>query len=310
MPVSILIIDDSEKVRQQIVQALAPVKVFDVYHQAEDGIEAFKTLLTTRIDLILCDLEMPRMDGFKFLTMVSGREELKGIPVIMLTGRENREMKIKGLEQGACDYVTKPFDPGELIARVKVQLKIKMLQDELKKSNELLTRLSNTDHLTQLYNRRYMMEMLEREVQRSYRKGAPLSVVMLDIDHFKKVNDSYGHQEGDQVLCIVAELARKDLRSYDFAARYGGEEFILVLPETTHDEALIVAERLRRIVERQTFADSLARLHVTISLGAATFQPPRVATIDALIREADEALYRAKQWGRNRVVSMLQMQPA
>ncbi|HEY5975700.1 MAG TPA: diguanylate cyclase [Geobacteraceae bacterium] len=309
MPVSILIIDDSETVREQIVQTLATVRVFDIYHQAEDGIEAFKTLLTTPIDLIICDLEMPRMDGFKFLTMVSGREELKGTPVIMLTGRENREMKIKGLEQGACDYVTKPFDPGELIARVKVQLKIKMLQDELKKSNELLTRLSNTDHLTQLYNRRYLMEMLEREVQRSYRKGAALSIVMLDIDHFKRVNDVYGHQDGDQVLRTVAGLAQKDLRSYDFAARYGGEEFMLILPETTHDEAMIVAERLRRIVERQTFTGTLSRLFITISMGVATFQPPQVATIDALIREADEALYRAKQWGRNRVVSMLQKQP-
>ena len=306
MATSILIIDDSDTVREQIIQTLLERALFDRYLEARDGIDAFKTLLNNQIDLILCDLEMPRMDGFKFLTMVTTREELKNIPVIMLTGREDRELKIKGLEQGACDYVTKPFDPGELIARVKVQLKIKMLQDELKKSNELLKMLSNTDHLTQLYNRRYMMEMLAREVQRSQRKGSPLSVVMMDIDHFKLVNDVYGHQNGDVVLVAIAELAKTDRRSYDFAARYGGEEFILVLPETTHEEAMGVAERLRERILRQTFGPPLENLRVTISMGVATYRPPLAATIDNLIGEADAALYRAKQWGRNRVVSMTQ----
>ena len=306
MATSILIIDDSDTVREQIIQTLLERALFDRYLEARDGIDAFKTLLNNQIDLILCDLEMPRMDGFKFLTMVTTREELKNIPVIMLTGREDRELKIKGLEQGACDYVTKPFDPGELIARVKVQLKIKMLQDELKKSNELLKMLSNTDHLTQLYNRRYMMEMLAREVQRSQRKGSPLSVVMMDIDHFKLVNDIYGHQNGDVVLVAIAELAKTDRRSYDFAARYGGEEFILVLPETTHEEAMGVAERLRERILRQTFGPPLENLRVTISMGVATYRPPLAATIDNLIGEADAALYRAKQWGRNRVVSMTQ----
>lgn len=306
MQTCILIVDDSDTVREQIIQTLSNVTVFDRFYEAKDGIDAFKLLLSTRIDLILCDLEMPRMDGFKFLAMVNTRAELRNIPVIMLTGREDREMKIKGLEQGACDYVTKPFDPGELIARVKVQLKIKMLQDQLKQSNEMLTQLSNTDPLTQLFNRRYMMDMLNREMQRTIRKGSPLSLVMMDIDHFKQVNDRFGHQNGDLVLVAVASLARKDLRSYDFAARYGGEEFVLTLPETSHEEALHVAERLRLEVEKQAFSGDLRELRTTISMGVATCPAPGITSADELIKEADDALYRAKEGGRNRVVSMHQ----
>ncbi len=304
MSTSILIIDDSDTIREQIIQTLMRFGVFDRYLEAGDGIDAFKTLLATQVDLVLCDLEMPRMDGFKFLAMVKTREELRDIPIIRLTGREDRELKIRGLEQGACDYVTKPFDPGELMARVKVQLKIKMLQDELKKSNDLLKRLSNTDHLTQLYNRRYMMEVLEREFQRAQRKASTISMVIMDIDHFKRVNDQFGHQNGDIVLSAIARLAREDRRSYDVAVRYGGEEFVLVLPETTHDEAVMVAERLRERVQQLTFSGELRELRVTISMGIATYPGNGLVTIEDLIREADAALYRAKQGGRNRVVSM------
>lgn len=304
MPGSILIIDDSDKVREQIVQTLKGVSLFDSYHEAKDGIDGFKSLINIPVDLILCDLEMPRMDGFKFISMVRAREELKDIPVIMLTGREDRELKIKGLEQGASDYVTKPFDAGELVARVKVQLKLKALQDELKRSNELLKELSNTDPLTRLYNRRYLMETLGREFQRAIRKKENLSLVLLDIDHFKNINDAYGHQEGDVVLTAVAEVAQAGLRRYDIAARYGGEEFILVLPETPITEGMAVADRLRKDVQDITFPFPMENLTVTISLGVATYPSERIDCVDSLIRQADEALYRAKQNGRNRVEMM------
>jgi diguanylate cyclase (GGDEF)-like protein len=304
MPGSILIIDDTDKVRAQIVQTLRRVSLFDRYHEAKDGIEAFKTLLNVPVDLILCDLEMPRMDGFKFISMVRAREELKDIPVIMLTGREDRELKIKGLEQGASDYVTKPFDAGELVARVKVQLKLKTLQDELKRSNELLKELSNTDPLTRLYNRRYLMENLDREFQRSMRKKENLSLVLLDIDHFKSINDAYGHQQGDVVLAAVAEVAQTGLRRYDIAARYGGEEFILVLPETPLSEGMAVAERLRQAVQEMGFPPPMDNLTVTVSLGVSTYPTEQIDCVDSLIRQADEALYRAKQSGRNRVEMM------
>lgn len=304
MAKTVLIIDDSEIVRQQITLELQGGALFDRVLQAGDGIEAFKLLLSTPIDLILCDLEMPRIDGFKLLGMISSHEKLRDIPVIMLTGHGDRELKIKLLGQGASDYVTKPFDAGELIARVKVQLKIKSLQDELKKSNDLLRQLSNTDPLTLLYNRRYMTEMLSKELQRAKRTKNPLSLVMADVDHFKQVNDRYGHQNGDQVLVAVAHFFQVGLRSYDFAARYGGEEFVLVLPEAGHDDALAIAERLRSHIQAYSFSGEIRELKATVSMGVATYPAAFIATVPDLIREADEAMYRAKAAGRNRVCSM------
>lgn len=300
----VLIIDDSENVRAQIARELQNAALFERIYQAGDGIEALKLLLETPIDLILCDLEMPRIDGFKLLGMISARQELRDIPVIMLTGHGDSELKVKLLGQGASDYVTKPFDAAELIARVKVHLKIKNLQDELKKSNERLKQLSDTDPLTHIYNRRYMMNMLEKEIQRAERKGTHLSLVMIDLDHFKHVNDKYGHLGGDQVLAALAELSQSGLRSYDFVARYGGEEFVMTLPETTHEDALMIAERLRHRIQLHSYTGSLKGLCTTASMGVATYPANFITSLSDLIREADDAMYRAKAAGRNRVFSM------
>jgi len=307
-PKAVLIIDDSENTRTQIKRELISAELFDRFYEAADGMEAFKLLLGNQIDLILCDLIMPRIDGIKLLGMVSGHEQLRDIPVIMLTGRGERELKINLLGLGASDYITKPFDAGELIARVKVHLKIKSLQDELKQSNGLLKQLSNTDPLTLLYNRRYLMETLEKEMMRAVRKGTQLSLIMIDIDHFKKVNDTYGHQNGDQVLMAVADTFRTGLRLYDFPSRYGGEEFVLSLPETPHEDALMVAERLREKVESLLFTGDLLGLKTTVSIGVSTYPDCSVNSVDDLIKKADKALYRAKAAGRNKVVSALQRQ--
>ena len=304
METSILIIDDSKSARQQIINILKKTTLFKFFYEAGDGIEGFKMLLSRPTDVIICDLEMPAMDGFKFLSLMNTREETRDIPVILVTGREDQEAKIQGLEHGASDYVTKPFDPGELVARVKVQLKIKSLQDSLKKNNELLLNLSNTDPLTQLFNRRYLTEALEKELMRSARTNSPLALVMLDIDHFKQVNDSYGHQKGDRVLITLADLLRRHLRQYDVAARFGGEEFALILPDTQLPQALEVAERLRAATEDLSFPGNLQDLSLSISLGAAVFPCGNIKTVDDLIREADYALYSAKRAGRNRVEAM------
>ncbi|HTP64254.1 MAG TPA: diguanylate cyclase [Geobacteraceae bacterium] len=304
MPGSVLIIDDSDNVRDLIVRTLREVSLFDHYREARDGIDGIKSILAAKPDLIICDLEMPRMDGFKFMGMVTSRKDLQDIPIIVLTGREDRDLKIRGLEQGACDYVTKPFDAGELVARVKVQLKIKALQDELKRSNELLRELSNTDPLTGLHNRRYLTKVLHNELLRAERTGDCLTLIMLDIDHFKKINDTCGHQNGDMVLATIARTAQKRLRCYDIAARFGGEEFVLVLPGTNMEGAEEVAERLREEVQNLSWAPPLDKLSVTVSLGVAVFPSPAVDDMESLIRQADEALYRAKQKGRNRVETM------
>jgi diguanylate cyclase (GGDEF)-like protein len=306
MSSSVLIIDDSDSVRYQIIATLKEVTLFDLYREARDGIDGFKSLISSKPDVIICDLEMPRMDGFKFLQMVNSREDLKDIPIIMLTGREDRHLKIKGLEQGACDYVIKPFDAGELVARVKVQLKIKGLQDELKRSNELLKELSNTDPLTRLYNRRYLSQTLRIELERSRRYGEQVSLVMLDIDNFKKINDEYGHQNGDIILMEIAETIREGRRCYDIAARFGGEEFLLVLPGTSLEGGVKVAERIRGKVQSLSFKPPLDTLTVTISLGVATFPSAQADDEDSLIRAADEALYRAKQSGKNRVETVVE----
>lgn len=304
MAASILIIDDSKGVRLQILDVLQKTSLFQRYHEAGSVIEAFKIVLNEPVDVILCDLEMPGMDGFKFLNMVSAREDLRNIPVIMITGRTDSETKIRGLEQGASDYVTKPFEPGELVARVKVQLKIKSLQDSLKKSNLELLQLSNTDPLTHLSNRRCLMDTLEKELKRSERSHSPLSLIMVDIDHFKRVNDSYGHQQGDVVLIEVAKVLLEHLREYDMAARFGGEEFSLVLPETDLLPAVQVAERLRVAATQLSFPPPLHELKLTISLGVATFPHSKLRSVDDLVRGADEALYLAKREGRNRVAVM------
>ncbi len=299
---SVLIIDDSETVREMIIKTLESRDLFSRFYQAEDGLDGFKKLLASPVDIVLCDIEMPRMDGFKFLGMIKGRPEISDTPVIILTGNDEREMKLKGLEQGACDFITKPFDPEELVARMKVHLKIKHLQDDLKRSNELLLELSNTDHLTGLFNRRFLMECLDKEVQRARRKDGLVAILMLDIDHFKRINDTYGHLQGDVVLQKVALHIQKELRSYDIAARYGGEEFVTILPDTTLKEAFNVADRIRLSVQAMRFAGDLSNERVTVSLGVAVFPAPGMSDIDSLLRAADDALYHAKERGRNRVV--------
>uniref|UniRef100_C6E2M0 diguanylate cyclase n=1 Tax=Geobacter sp. (strain M21) TaxID=443144 RepID=C6E2M0_GEOSM len=300
----VLVIDDSAAIREQVVRTLKDVGLFEEYCEARDGLEGFKTLIESKADLVICDVDMPRMDGYKFLQLVASRPELLGLPIIMLTGMMDFNSKIRGLEQGASDYLTKPFDSGELVARVKVQLKIKSLQDELKKANEQLKRLTNIDHLTNLFNRRYLSEILESEFFRARRNRENLSLVIIDIDYFKNVNDSYGHQNGDVVLASVAGLAQQQLRAYDSAARYGGEEFVLVLPGTSLQGAEMVAERLRQSVLEFGFPSPMEDLTLTISAGVATFPSPSIDNIDSLFRQADEALYRAKQTGRNRVELM------
>ncbi|MDY6847717.1 MAG: diguanylate cyclase [Thermodesulfobacteriota bacterium] len=301
---SILIVDDSKVGRQHILEILQQNSLFNRYFEAGDGLEGFKKVVAQPVDVVLCDVDMPGIDGFKFLAMVKTREELRDIPVIMLTGKENREDKIRGLELGASDYVTKPFDPGELIARVKVQLKVKSLQDSLKESNQLLLELSNTDPLTRLANRRHLMETLTREFKRSSRGEAPFSLIMVDIDHFKKFNDTFGHQAGDEVLTEMASLLRRHLREYDLAARYGGEEFALVLPDSDLEMAVQVAERLRTATGELSFGGNMVNEKISVSLGVACYPCENIHSVDDLIRIADDALYLAKKEGRDCVRTM------
>ncbi|WP_020676020.1 diguanylate cyclase [Geopsychrobacter electrodiphilus] len=298
---TLLIIDDSAAIRQQVMETITQNHLFQRVLQANSGVEGFKLLVNNHVDVILCDIEMPGIDGLKFLALLQSREDLNDKPVIMLTSHDDVASKVRGLESGASDYIIKPFEPAELIARLKVHLQLKTLQDELRRSNRLLLELSQTDPLTRLCNRRSLTEMLENELNRCQRNLSPCALIMCDIDHFKNVNDKYGHQAGDEVLILVADLLREHLRPYDLAARYGGEEFCLVLPETNLAHAAEVADRIRQRIENYHFSGNLGPLKLTISLGVAAVSGDKLKSEDELIRMADEALYLAKNNGRNRV---------
>ena len=296
---TLLIIDDSKAIRTQVQQALEGGPLFKKILQAADGIEGFKLLVNNSVDIILCDIEMPGIDGLKFLAMLQSREDLKAKPIIMLTSHDDVATKVRGLESGASDYITKPFEPAELVARLRVHMQIKTLQDELRRSNLLLLELAQTDPLTRLCNRRNLYEKLDMELNRCFRGVKPIALIMADIDHFKHFNDKYGHQLGDKVLVRFSDLLRKHLRTYDMAARYGGEEFCLVLPETTLEGAIEVAERIRVKTEAMTFCAPMEKEKLTISFGVASLDGTSEETIDDLIRLADNALYAAKNSGRN-----------
>jgi len=299
---SILIIDDDISARNEVKRILNVAGIFDEFNEAGDGVEGFKILINKNVDLILCDVDMPGIDGIKFLTMKRSRPEFNDIPVIMLTGLADIKLKVQSLELGANDYVIKPFDAAELLARVKVHSKIKKLQDELREKNRRLEELSNTDGLTKLFNRRYFMELFELEFERSKRYGSNLSFIMIDIDHFKEFNDTYGHLLGDRILVEVAHILKGNLRINDQIGRYGGEEFALMMPETELKGAMVVAERHRRWIEEFVLREEGKELGITISLGVASFPEMKCETLDDLIKLADDALLEAKREGRNRIL--------
>jgi two-component system, cell cycle response regulator len=298
---NILVIDDSESIRKKIKSILTKAKLIDFYFEAKSGLDGIKMLMEKKVDLIICDVVMPEFDGYKFLISKSTKPEFDEIPVIMLTSEEDMEKKIKGFEHGASDYLTKPFDEGELIARVKAHLKIKHLQDELKEKNAQLQELSGTDDLTKLANRRRFMEQFTNEFERVKRYKGELSFLILDLDFFKHVNDSHGHLVGDSVLVQIANVMKESVRSSDLVARYGGEEFALLLPETSSKGCRIYAERIRKRIENTKFEAAGKQIQVTISGGIASFPEDSADSVDELWRKADAALYQAKKNGRNRI---------
>ena len=298
----ILIVDDNAMIRSEIKAVLMKDGGFTHFMEAADGLTAFKTIMDNPPDLVLCDLVMPGFDGLKFLGLKASRKELEQIPVIILTAEDDLDRKAEILERGASDYVTKPFHEKELLARVRIHTKLKLLQDEMLVKNAQLEALSVTDSLTGLSNRRRLMARLDEEVYRSRRQKSPLSVVMIDIDHFKHVNDQHGHAMGDQVLRNIGEMLLGNVRATDLAARYGGEELTVVLPHTDAAGAFQFAEALRqRFADLDHVLDGVT-LKRTASLGVASRDgQEELPNAEGLLKLADEALYRAKQGGRNRV---------
>ncbi len=280
-------------------------------NMAGNGEEALEKVRAEHPDLVLLDVMMPKMDGFETCKKLKSSQKTRHIPVIMVTALNEIDDKIKGIESGADEFITKPFNKLELLARVKSLLRIKFLYDELQEkvnqleqAKERLRELAVTDGLTQLHNYRYFKEYIDKELRRAQRHKNAVSLLMLDIDFFKHYNDTHGHLAGDEVLRTIASLMKKNIRDIDFAARYGGEEFTIVLSQTDKAGAVIVAEKIRKLVEEHAFKfqEKQPNGNLTISMGVATF-PKDGKTSDELIHCADRRLYQAKAQGRNRVVN-------
>jgi two-component system cell cycle response regulator len=267
--------------------------------EAHDGAEAVIVCRRERPDVVLLDVEMPLMDGHLVLANLKRDPALADVPVVFVTARATTEDVVKGLDLGAHDYLRKPFEASELLARVHAALRTKRLQDELRLRNAELDRVSRTDALTGLHNRRHLEERLTEQASLVKRHGGELGLLLLDVDHFKHVNDEHGHAAGDAVLRILAGRLREAIRVEDVPGRWGGEEFLVLLPATGREGVGSAGERVRRGVATDPFQLTTSELPVTVSVGAA-------AGVDdgweGLVRRADAAMYAAKEAGRNRVV--------
>jgi len=296
---TIAIVDDDAAIRR-LVRLYLRRAGFDVL-ECTTGDEARTALTTEPWDLAILDRRLPDMDGLALAQELKAKTDLRTRYVIMLTGDDEQEDKVEGLELGADDYITKPFQYPELLARIRAGKRIVDLQKELLETNKRLELLSITDGLTKLHNHRFFQDELARAFEESQRYQRPLSLAMIDIDFFKKFNDTYGHAVGDDVLKFAAKLYKSSVRSTDLVARYGGEEFAVMMPETALEDGIAFAEKIRHMVESSPMETQIGALHVTISIGVASVPHSRIHSAKELIVAADKALYRAKKNGRNQV---------
>jgi two-component system, cell cycle response regulator len=270
----------------------------------ENGLDAWKVLQSKDApQLAILDWMMPGMDGIELCRRVRRREQGTYLYVLLLTAKDNKQDVIAGLEAGADDYLTKPFDVDELRARVSAGRRILDLQAALIRAHDDLQFAAAHDPLTELWNRGAILDLLKREVSRRQRSGDALGVILTDVDYFKKINDTHGHQVGDAVLQEVTRRLAVGVRPYDLVGRYGGEEFLIVFPGCSAPNLIVGAERLRRCIADQPIETSVGQIPVTLSLGLASVEQGEKETLDceAFLRIADEALYVAKARGRNRV---------
>ncbi|MFN7918557.1 MAG: diguanylate cyclase [Bryobacteraceae bacterium] len=298
----ILIADDSV-VSRRLLEAILRKWGYEVV-AVSNGTEAWEILQTDESPrLAILDWMMPGLSGPEVCSLVRRNAGRHYTYIILLTSRHEKEDLIAGMESGADDYLVKPFDNNELKVRLGPGRRIIDLQAELLAAQEALREQATRDSLTRLWNRHAIFEFLSNEIARSYREAVPLGVMIADIDHFKAINDTYGHMVGDAVLREVAARMRAGIRSYDAAGRYGGEEFLLILPGCEGDTALMTAERMREAL-RQTpmHIPEISPLTVTASFGVTSLPKGRSTSPETLVRLADDALYQAKQQGRNRSV--------
>lgn len=304
----ILVVDDDPETAR-LLRGWYEGQPFEVF-AATDGEEGVARAGALGPDLIVLDVNMPRLDGFAAARRLKENPATASIPVILLTARRDTDDKVRGFAAGCDDYVTKPFAFEEMDARVRAMLRkrelymeLEVTNRELQSANRQMQELLVVDEKTGLANFREFQRRLREEWLRAERYRTPLSLIMLDLDDFKAINDTWGHPAGDRVLREFATLVAGGARATDLAARYGGEEFGMILPHTEGDLARRVAERIRVAVEDFEFLEAEAPVRVTVSAGVATWPvDPRVESVEDLVAAADRALYRAKQAGKNRVM--------
>ncbi|CAA0100154.1 diguanylate cyclase [Zhongshania aliphaticivorans] len=291
----VLIVDDDAITRFALSAALEEWGFVSVL--AENADQALKTLATeTTPHLLIIDWSMPGMSGPDLCKTIRKREDGQFFYILMLTGKEGNEAIIEAMEAGADDFLSKPFDHRVLKVRIAAGSRIVRLE-------QTLNQLASRDALTQCWNRRMIDELFANSIAESTRKRSKFSLMVLDIDHFKRVNDTFGHSAGDAALKHVVNILNTNLREYDQVGRYGGEEFVILLPATDRNEAWGVAERIRSAIQFQpTILNDDLKIDVTASIGIAEFDRSRDANQSAFFERADKALYTAKQTGRNRII--------
>ena len=295
----IAIVDDDPAIRR-LVRLFLHRAGYETY-ECTTGEEAAEAMWRDVWDLAILDRKLPDMDGVQLAQRLKANADFRARYIIMLTGEDEQEDKIEGLESGADDYITKPFQYRELLARIRAGERIVKLQKELLETNKRLELLSITDGLTKLHNHRYFQDEVARAFEESQRYQRPLSLAMIDIDFFKKINDTYGHAVGDEVLKQAAALFRDSVRSTDLVARYGGEEFAVMMPETPLADGCMFAEKMRNLVQEAAMNTQAGEVAITVSIGVASVPHSRIESAKELIVAADKALYRAKKNGRNQV---------
>lgn len=269
---------------------------------AEDGAKAWQILQEMRAPhLLILDWIMPNLNGIDVCRLVRQRASSPYQYILLVTAKDDKQDLVRGLEAGADDYLSKPFDRDELRARLRTGRRILTLQAEQLKAREELQLQATHDGLTGTWNRNAILDLLHREYDLAARSGNTIGVIMLDVDHFKRVNDTYGHLAGDQVLIEVARRMQQAVRSYDLVGRYGGEEFLVVSPDCNRQQIQVCAERIRSAMEEQPVLAHGSTIAITVSAGTAILGPWLSSEKDALAA-ADNALYRAKSGGRNQVV--------
>jgi len=296
---TVLVVEDSPAQRARLTKLLTESGMCEHVVEASDGISGLRMLQASRPDLVLCDVEMPGLGGEKLLALATS-EPMRRTPVLMLTAVPQPALRTSLLLRGARDVIAKSVDPAEIVARVGLHLELARLQRELSERNAQLEQLSTTDALTQLRNRRFLDQAIPLEWQRSRRLGTPFTILIADVDHFKKINDSCGHPTGDRVLAAIGSVLGQRVRGTDVVGRYGGEEFMAVVASPL-EGGLVLAEYLRRDVEAlRVPAEHAEPVAPTLSIGVAS-RAANVESADEVISSADHALFAAKAAGRNRV---------